>query len=256
MLYVAPTLKPLAEGPMVERPSASGIFHSCLKCPPRLERKGPIACQASVIYRYFRPEPIPWLNFCRLDIGDARLVWDTATTEGYLRILFEALKEGLLPEMPILPFHIHTNLWEVDLSVQSVRYRLADSMAPSMPRDIAELRTGRVEVNVQMPWMANMTVEVTVELEEIRAPRNANAPLAGNPMDRAAAFRVARDAWWRPRGCHLEASPRQEWSCVLRPQSPVNGKVKFFYETYTDFTRLRPSQMDGVQSLVHLHLPP
>lgn len=227
------------------------------------------AVRAHLSYRAYTPQGIPWLKHLHLALGDCSLVWDTATTEGYFRYLFEALKEGLLPEMPILPFHMITNIWEMHLSLQSIYYRLVDSMGPCREggsgegggREVATLATGPALVSILMPWDGSISVEVDVKLQQIASPADANEPISRHsPSPPTLPYTLTPSP--APPGSHLPRGtrpihlPRSSWTRVAYPSNPDSAGVYFKYQTYTEYTTRKPSEIHGIQSSVQLHFPP
>ena len=62
------------------------------------------------------------------------------------------------------------------------------------------------------------------------------------------------EPWHPPRGSKPKGASTG-WCRIVCPSESACANVYFKYETHTEFTELKPSQMHGVQSLVQLHFP-
>ena len=82
----------------------------------------------------------PELKCALLELGETKMLWDTATSQRLFSHLYRCLADGFLPYQGIGPdapvgdpFHIQMDLWDARITIQSLLYRLADT--DSSPRD-------------------------------------------------------------------------------------------------------------------------
>ena len=238
--------------------SSSGIFRS----PPQRQRASSVSRKADAIrlavqYDMMPTHASPELKCALLELGETKLLWDTASAQRLFSHLYRCLAEGLLPQAPFGssappgdPFHIKKDVWDARISIQSLIYRLADSA--SSPRDenlfgpvagpsvIGAMSFGECDVHVRMPWQANVVARATFDLRALFAPADAHMPIG----EFEKTLRSTDEAFWM-------LSLHE----VLRPSGP-DSRIVYAFESYTPWTDVTPDSDHGVESSTSITFPP
>lgn len=205
----------------------------------------PLALRLRLTYHMSVPEEAPSVKSLTLELGEASLIWDTASAQLFLRHLYLACREAF-PPRTLRPYYLRGyrplphDAWNARILCSTLKWSFLDSLCPT-PSLVGVLHLNGLDITARLTAACTTDVRVAADLTALDAPPNARLLLEPLEPLLSEAFEARVNAMLR------------------RIREPLDGAacpMELSMTTFNELSSPRASEQDGrTMSTKLVHAP-